>query len=347
MSVQLKKGGRKARKVERGMFHLELYVPTADMKDAALAYRQEHFDAGEIAINGDGGLDEAATYEEWLEKIGSEADPDSEVLVPADTYFAVVDNRIVGTIQIRYRLNAYLANYGGHIGYGIRPTERRKGYAAEMLAQALIRCREKGLLRVLITCDADNEGSARTMMRNGGVFESEVIHPDGHVIRRYWIQVAEIRPIRSEEMGDCVEVIRKSFTPVAAAFGITAENCPSHTSFMTVEKLSGRYASGSLMYVLLVGERIAGFFTLFPSGEPTYELGNFAVLPAYRHRGFGRQILCYAKGKVRELGASKIAIGIIEDHAVLKAWYEKNGFVSTGTERFEHLPFTVGFMEWS
>lgn len=75
---------------------------------------------------------------------------------------------------------------GGHIGYGIRPSERRKGYATVLLNLALIKARELGIQRALVTCDRDNIGSAKTIMNNGGVLDSED-EVDGTIIQRYWV----------------------------------------------------------------------------------------------------------------------------------------------------------------
>lgn len=111
-------------------------------------------------------------------------------MVQADTYFIVngQDKRILGAINIRYSLNDYLYNFGGHIGYGIRPTERRKGYGGKMLELALVICKNKGMDKVLITCDKDNIASARTMLKNGAVLENEVIEND-KIVQRYWIEL--------------------------------------------------------------------------------------------------------------------------------------------------------------
>ena len=89
-------------------------------------------------------------------------------------------------IDIRHRLNEYLLQFGGNIGYSVRPSQRRKGYATEMLALALEECRKLGLNRALVTCDKTNIGSAKTIQKNGGVLENEVLEGD-RITQRYWI----------------------------------------------------------------------------------------------------------------------------------------------------------------
>lgn len=168
---------------------LRLVFPTPELREEALAYRQEYFDCGVFEINGDGGLDEAESYEGWLEKVRTDLTRDDGTFVPSTTYFALVGDRIVGTIQIRNKLNDFLHSFGGHIGYGVRPSERRKGYAAKMLALALEQCRGLGLKRALVTCNRENTGSAKTILKNCGVLENEVVCDDGEIRQRYWIDL--------------------------------------------------------------------------------------------------------------------------------------------------------------
>ena len=108
---------------------------------------------------------------------------------PSTFLFAFAATRIVGRVSIRHSLNPYLERFGGHIGYVVVPEYRRRGYATAILRQSLQIARQKlGLQRVLVTCDADNIGSIRTIEKNGGVLESIVIVPDGDKPkRRYWI----------------------------------------------------------------------------------------------------------------------------------------------------------------
>lgn len=111
--------------------------------------------------------------------------------VPDSTFFCLDTDRniFVGAINIRHYLNEELLYTGGHIGDGIRPGERRKGYATAMIGLGLEECRKLGITKVLMTCDKDNIGSAKSIMNNGGVLENEVME-DGVLEQRYWITLS-------------------------------------------------------------------------------------------------------------------------------------------------------------
>lgn len=111
-------------------------------------------------------------------------------LVPDSTFFCLDEERnlIVGAVNIRHYLNEALQLNGGHIGDGVRPSERRKGIATKMIALALDECRKLGIEKVLMVCDKDNIGSAKSIQKNGGILENE-IETNGIIEQRYWIEL--------------------------------------------------------------------------------------------------------------------------------------------------------------
>jgi len=114
----------------------------------------------------------------------------SEGLVPDSTFFCLDTDRniFVGAVNIRHYLNEGLLKNGGHIGDGVRPSERRKGVATKMIGLALEECRKLGIDRVLMVCSKSNIGSAKSIINNGGVLENEVLTDEGELDQRYWIE---------------------------------------------------------------------------------------------------------------------------------------------------------------
>ncbi|MEK5163888.1 GNAT family N-acetyltransferase [Paenibacillus sp. FSL R5-0527] len=109
--------------------------------------------------------------------------------VNSSTFWLVEDHqRVVGAANIRHGLNDSLLNIGGHIGYGIRPSARKKGYATEILRQALIHAKSLGISRALVTCAKDNIGSAKAIQKNNGILAFEAV-VGGVEIQRYWISL--------------------------------------------------------------------------------------------------------------------------------------------------------------
>lgn len=509
------------------MEELQLIRASEEYASQIVEYRQAFLLAGD-SMDGCSSLRRIADPLEFIKLCRQMEDPST---VPPDRVPATQllfvrrsDNRLVGMLDIRHCFNDYPERFGGHIGYSIHPDERRKGYATKMLKAALPLCRALGLKRVLITCLENNIGSEKTILSNGGVYESTVCEPGENVLlKRFWINLEQkelvtIRPttaleakelaqiqkdaflplyekyhdegnpyLRDEEdvlkrlnkynryftilYGDvivggifyrcigkrnpsavlqdgeyylgrvyihpqyqnkgiareaillcekefpdakafyvdfpedmeknkrcyehagyydtgeririegaptlavhkkaiqvalapeevhfpmifavgmdeldaCLAVIHKSFQTVAEEFGLTKENCPRHSSFMPLSFLETQMGWGWHMFGLYAGKKIIGYMSLSKEFEGAYELHNLAILPEYRHRGFGTLMLDHAKKVVTELGGSCIKLGMIEESTVLKNWYMSNGFEHIGTKKFNHLPFTSGYLKW-
>ena len=167
---------------------IRLVYPAPEYGAQIMTYKEAFLAAGD-SMDGTGGLDSAESFEvwfaEWNKKLCEETVPAG--LVPATTYLAVDEcDTLVGMIDIRHRLNDWLLQFGGHIGYSVAPAHRRKGYAKEMLRLALDQCRELGIEQALVTCYDDHIASAKTIEHNGGILENKVLEGE-KVIRRYWI----------------------------------------------------------------------------------------------------------------------------------------------------------------
>jgi len=169
----------------------DLIEPDESRLSQVADYRREFLEAGS-SMDGTGPLRRLEDPAEWLAATRACARQETVPagLVPATQLLCVrrSDGRLVGMIQLRHCFNPFLERYGGHIGYSVRPSERRKGCAEWMLRACLPRCRALGLDRVLVTCLEDNEASRRTILANGGVYESTVLEPEEGVrLQRYWL----------------------------------------------------------------------------------------------------------------------------------------------------------------
>ena len=175
------------------MTDFTLIAPSKEFERQAFEYIQE-FLKYNSEINGTAGLNRYDNYDEWLLKLEKSLDIPNipEDKVPGNTYFFIKaeDSKIIGMITIRHKLNEALLDRGGHIGYSIRPTERKKGYGTLMLKLALEKCRELNLSKVLITCDKINVASAKVIQNNNGILENEVFNEAfSETTQRYWINV--------------------------------------------------------------------------------------------------------------------------------------------------------------
>ena len=165
-------------------------LAAADEEQARQAHEELGSEGFEFLLNLEQG-EPWPVYLDRLERLRQGIDL-SEGWVPATFLVAEAEGQVVGRVSIRHELNAYLADVGGHIGYGVRPGFRRRGYATSILRQSLAIAASLGLARVLVTCDDDNVGSARVIENCAGVLENIVPGRDGSVPRRrYWVEVKQ------------------------------------------------------------------------------------------------------------------------------------------------------------
>ncbi|MBQ5334685.1 MAG: GNAT family N-acetyltransferase [Oscillospiraceae bacterium] len=153
--------------------NIRLIRPETAHKAKALEFRQEFFDCGERVINGSELLDRTESYEAWLESVtkNTKAETVDPSWVVTDTFFALDEsNRIVGIIDLRHTLNDFLRDFG-NCGYSVRPTERRKGFATEMLRLLCAEAKAAGMAELHLSVERDNLPSVRTIVKNGGVLE--------------------------------------------------------------------------------------------------------------------------------------------------------------------------------
>lgn len=179
-----------------GKDNVILIKPDASFAKEIRSYREEMLLAGS-SMDGTGALRRLEDPMEWLRQNAILENPEN---IPANkvpaTQFVLTDaetGRIYGMLQVRHELNEYLRRFAGHIGYSVRPTERRKGYAKKMLKLSLQYCKETlGLNRVMVSCLVGNDASRRTILACGGVFEERVYEPIENVwLEKYWISLEE------------------------------------------------------------------------------------------------------------------------------------------------------------
>ena len=180
------------------MEQIELIEPEMKYAEEIWEFRQEIFDCDaehEDQFAGCISLDESMSAEEWIKicelRKSEETCNEVETSVPSHMYLAVRknDNKVIGIIDLRHHINhPILGTWGGHCGYSVRPSERGKGYAKEMLRLNIQNAKALGIPKLLITCSDKNAASEKTILANGGVYE-KTIDVDDRKIKRYWITV--------------------------------------------------------------------------------------------------------------------------------------------------------------
>lgn len=156
-----------------------------------------------------------------------------------------------------------------------------------------------------------------------------------------------IREVRREDIPECVNLIKQSFKTVADEFGFTEENAPRFTAFAIKEEwlVWQMDAEHRPMYLYEEDGVICGYYSLHILENNECELNNMAVLPKYRHKGIGKQLLEHSYFMAGEKGCKLMNIGIVEENTKLRKWYEENGAVHVGTQKFDFFPFTCGYLK--
>ena len=176
------------------MRELMLVRPSKLYAEQVMSYKEEMLQCGD-SFDGCAGLEDVQSFDEWIDFERRLRKKYKSGYVPSEVFLAVrrKDDFVVGMIDFRHPLSDFLKNFGGNIGYSVRPSERRKGYASEMLGLVLPFCREFGESKVLLTCDKGNVASQRTIIKNGGVIENEIVDTVGlsksGIIQRFWIAI--------------------------------------------------------------------------------------------------------------------------------------------------------------
>jgi len=156
-----------------------------------------------------------------------------------------------------------------------------------------------------------------------------------------------IREITNGEVTLAAGIIRRAFATVAEEFGLTLENCAWHPTFLTEERLQGEVDKGLRLFVLQEGDSSVGVVGLRRLDDGSFALERLAVLPEHRHQGCGARLVEFACQQALQAGGEKISLQIIDEHAELKRWYIRLGFVATGVKQYPQLPFNVCLMEKS
>ncbi|EGW36227.1 GNAT family N-acetyltransferase [Desulfosporosinus sp. OT] len=159
------------------------------------------------------------------------------------------------------------------------------------------------------------------------------------------LKTVNIKEINNEvSLSVSLNVVKDSFITVARELNLTEENCPSNPAFTNLANLKKMKDKGIGMFGLYEESKQIGFVAIEKADDIFY-IERLSVLPGYRHKGYGKHLMNFVFDYVKAQGGRKVSIGIVNENLTLKNWYKLYGFIETGLKKYEHLPFTVCFME--
>ena len=152
-----------------------------------------------------------------------------------------------------------------------------------------------------------------------------------------------VRRVEASQLGECLEVIRRSFAPVAGQFHLTELNCPTYTAFITLERLIFESQNGVDMFGCYEDGALIGFIGL-DKRENEVQIKHLCVLPEKQNLSDGTRLMTFAAEEAGKMGYRRICAGIIDANERLKDFYKKLGYTEIDKRSFPHLPFTVCYL---
>jgi ribosomal protein S18 acetylase RimI-like enzyme len=153
-----------------------------------------------------------------------------------------------------------------------------------------------------------------------------------------------IREVTLSEAPAVASLVRSAFASIASRFALTADNCPSHPSLCQQSWIERDLRRGAQFYLCLEHDEPVGCYGLVQSRDDAVRMEKLAVLPQNQCAGIGTALLEDAKVRAQNGGSTMMEVSVLHDNAELVAWYTRRGFTLSGTARYPHLPFMVGFL---